>query len=371
MELRFHWMLPKAGEVTVGKPQTAQAAARYRIEATRSASPASRPDLEGWMHFARYAEQAGIESVLIALNRHEPDPFLISCALGQAARNLKFIVAYRSGLMQPTTFVQQLNTVSTLIDGRIALNIVAGSSTSEQRGYGDWLPHDDRYARAEEFLAVCNAFWRAEGEVDFDGDHYRVERGKLHTPFLAPGRRAPEIYVSGHSANAERLACAQGTCLLRAADSPDNLRPSVERIRQHGIEVCLRACVVCRPNRQEAFDVAASLLPDHNDTGPERSIAVKDDSQMYREALAVADRKNHWATRSLWTGLVPHYGPVWTALLGTPDDIAEAILEFEAIGVTQFILSGWPELDELVTFGQRVLPLVREAESRKAKNSVQ
>jgi alkanesulfonate monooxygenase len=87
---------------------------------------------------------------------------------------------------------------------------------------------------------------------------------------------------------------------------------------------------------------------------------------MYKEASAIAESADHWLTRSLWTGLTSHYGPVWTALLGTPDDIAQAILEFKAIGVTQFILSGWPELDEMMTFGQKVIPLVRETERREA-----
>src|SRR5205085_4427270 len=252
MNLRFHWMLPKGGEVALGAPQTAREAARYRIESTGSASPAPRPDMEGWGHFARHAEEAGIESVLISFSRYEPDPFLVACALGQATKKLKFIVAYRSGLMQPTTFVQQVNTLSALIGGRVALNIVAGSSVAEQRGYGDFLAHDERYARAEEFLAVRNSFWRANGEVDFDGKYYRVEKGRRHTPFVAPDRAAPEIYVSGHSEPAQRLVLAQGSCWLRVIDTPEKLQPVVARIRAHGIGVCLRLGLMCRPTREEA-----------------------------------------------------------------------------------------------------------------------
>lgn len=364
MGLRFHWMLPKGGEVSVDAPQTARDAARYRIQSTDRSSPAPRPDMKGWVHFAEHAERAGIESVLISFSRYEPDPLIVSCALGRATQKLKFIVAYRSGLMQPTIFVQQMNTLSAFIDGRVALNMVAGSSTAEQRGYGDYLPHDERYARAEEFLAVCNSFWRAEAEVDFDGIYYQVEKGKLQTPFLAPERRSPEIYISGHSENAEHLARTQGSCLLRVADNPARLQPSVARLRQQGIEVCLRMCVLCRPTREEAVKVAESLLPEQFNPKHERSVAIKDDSQMYREATTLADLGDHWLTRSLWTGLVPHYGPVWTTLLGTPQEITEALLEFKSIGVTQFIMSGWPELDEVVTFGQKVLPLVREAEEK-------
>ncbi|HEV7395815.1 MAG TPA: LLM class flavin-dependent oxidoreductase, partial [Pyrinomonadaceae bacterium] len=161
MNLRFHWMLPKGGEVALSKPQTPQEAARYRIQATASDSPAPRPDMKGWVRFAQHAEAAGIDSVLISFSRYEPDPFVVSCALGLATEKLKFIAAYRSGLMQPTTFVQQMNTLSALIQGRVSLNVVAGSSKAEQHGYGDFLAHDERYARAEEFLAVCHSFWRA------------------------------------------------------------------------------------------------------------------------------------------------------------------------------------------------------------------
>jgi alkanesulfonate monooxygenase len=296
------------------------------------------------------------------LSRYEPDPLLISCALGQATKKLKFISAYRSGLLQPASFVQQINSLSALIGGRVAVNIVAGSSTVEQHGYGDFLAHDQRYERAEEFLAVCNAFWRNEGEVNFEGRHYRVERGKLHTPFLAPDRTAPEIYVSGHSENAERLARNQGTCLLRVADDPDKLRQPVARVREQGIEVCLRMCVLSRPTREEAVSVAESLLPDRDGPAPQRSIAAKDDSQMYGESSALAGRGNNWLAGSLWAGLVPYHGPVWTTLLGTPKEIAGALIEYKEIGVTQFIMSGWPEVDEVVAFGRDVLPLVRRAE---------
>jgi alkanesulfonate monooxygenase len=370
MNLRFHWMLPKGGEVDVDRHQTAQEAAAYRIQAKNNNSPAPWPDMKGWVHFAQHAEEAGIESVLISFSRYEPDPLMVSCALGRATKKIKFIVAHRSGLMQPTTFVQQINTLSALIEGRVAFNMVAGSSTAEQRGFGDYLAHDDRYARAEEFLAVCHSFWRAEGKVSFDGKYYRVEQGKLYTPFLAPDRTAPEVYVSGHSEGAERLARAQGSCWLRVADAPDKLQPSVARIRQQGVEVCLRVCVLCRSTREEAVSVVQSLCPERDLLTQQRSMPIKDDSQMYREVRAIADQANTWPTRSLWTGLVPYHGPVWTTLLGTPGDIADALLEYKGIGVTQFILSGWPELDEVIAFGRKVLPLVREAEHRLERNPV-
>ena len=360
MSLRFHWMLPKGGEVMIDGGQSPRDAARYRIESMQSTSPAPRPDLPGWTHFARCAEEAGIESVLISFSRYEPDPFVVACALGQAVKKLKFIIAYRSGLMQPTTFVQQMNTVSALVQGRVAFNIVAGSSSEEQRGYGDYLSHDDRYARAEEFLAVCNAFWRADGDVDFEGKHYRVDQGKIATPFISSDhRKGPEIYVSGHSEPSEQLAYSQGSCWLRVAEDPVKLAPIVARARARGVGVCLRLCLLCRPTRAEAIDVAESLLPQNKQ---ESTTTLKDDSQMYQEGGRIRSDA-HWLNRSLWTGLVPHYGPVWTTLLGSPQDIAAALLEYERIGVTEFIISGWPEVDTVNVFGREVLPALRSLRS--------
>jgi alkanesulfonate monooxygenase len=356
--LRFHWMLPKAFEVRRDGAQTPRQAARYRIESTKIESPSPKPDMDGWLHFAKHAEDAGIESVLISFSRYEPEPFLVACAMGQETARLKYIVAYRSGLMGPTSFVQQINTLSALIGGRVAINIVAGSSAAEQRGYGDFLPHDERYDRAEEFLGAANAFWRNGAEVDFDGRYYHLEKGRLHTPFLAPDRRAPEIYVSGHSEQSMRLAATQGTCWLRAADTPETLRPSVARMRALGTDVCLRACVICRPTRDEAIRVAQSLLPDDRS---ESTIALKNDSRMHEESRAA----NEWLSRTLWGGLVPHYGPVWTTLIGTPEELADALLAWKEIGVDQFILSGWPEVDEVSIFGREVIPRVRDAERRQ------
>jgi alkanesulfonate monooxygenase len=136
------------------------------------------------------------------------------------------------------------------------------------------------------------------------------------------------------------------------------LAPIVARARARGVGVCLRLCLLCRPTREEAVEVAYSLLPEDSD---ESTTTLKDDSQMYREGKR--DKGNgdgsHWLNRSLWTGLVPHYGPVWSTLLGSPQELAEAFLEYERIGVTEFIISGWPEIDTVNVFGREVLPLIR------------
>ena len=332
-----------------------------RVLTTKATSPAALPDMDGWVQFARAAEASGIDSVLLSFSRYEPDTIFVTCAVGLATTKLKFIVAYRTGLIQPTSFVQQINTLSGLVGGRVALNIVAGSSTEEQRGYGDFLDHDERYARAEEYLTICRSFWGNSGEVDFDGKYCRVERGKLYTPFIAPDRTAPEIYVSGHSEQAQQLALTVGSCWVRLINTPENLRPLVTRFRQNGIEVCLRLCVICRPTRDEAIEAANSMLPSEDIGRQERQILSTSDSQTLQQALAAADNVG-WLNDHLWAGLVPYYGSSAITLLGSPDDLAESFLEYKRIGVTQFIIAGWPKLAEMVTFGRDVLPLIRKSE---------
>jgi alkanesulfonate monooxygenase len=349
-------MFPKGGEVGM---KTAQETSR--VATTKAGSAAALPDMEGWVRFARCAEEAGIESVLLSFSRYEPDTIFVACAVGQATRKLKFIVAYRLGLMQPATFVQQINTLSGVIDGRVSLNIVAGSSMVEQRGYGDFLEHDERYARAEEFLSVCRRFWANNGDVSFTGKYCRIEHGKLYTPFLAPDRTAPEVYVSGHSEQAQHLALTQGSCWVRLIDTPENLAPAVARFGEKGVEVCLRLCVVCRPTRAQALAAAEALLPPEEIGRQERSILVSSDSKTLKDALAAADDVG-WLNRNLWAGLVPYYGSSAITLVGSPEDLTDAFLEYKKIGVTQFIIAGWPKLDEMMIFGREVIPRVREAE---------
>jgi alkanesulfonate monooxygenase len=171
----------------------------------------------------------------------------------------------------------------------------------------------------------------------------------------------PEIYVAGHSDQARNLARSQGTCWLRLIDTPETLRPQVAMMREAGTEVCLRLCVVCRPTREEALQAALALLPDEKIGREERAILLRSDSRTLHDALAAADTRG-WLNDHLWAGLVPYYGSSAMTLVGTPDELARAFLAYGEIGVTQFIIAGWPKLDEMVRFGRDVLPIIRQRE---------
>src|SRR5262245_2967074 len=213
--LKFHWRLSYSGE-----GETTTWDRKFKIQD-------GVPHLEGQADFCRQAEEAGIDSLLVDFGYGTPDPMLLAAMLGQKVEKIKFILAYRSGLFAPPMFVQQLNTLSALIDGRLSLNIVAGYSPQEQRSYGDFLTHDERYARTEEFLAICRAFWRREGEVNFKGKYYNVEKGNLKARYISPDRAFPELFIGGGSEQARQLALRQGTCWMRLPDAPEAMRDSI------------------------------------------------------------------------------------------------------------------------------------------------
>jgi alkanesulfonate monooxygenase len=351
--LRFHWRLPQGGE-RAGASRAHQA----------SLPTSGLPDLNAQIPFARAAEQVGIDSLLIDFGWSKADPIMLAAALGMATTKIRFIIAHRSGLTCPTAFVQQMNTLSALINGRFSLNVVAGHSPAEQRGYGDLLPHDERYERTEEYLAICHAYWRRDGEVNFTGKHYTVEHGRLNTPFVSPDRAFPELLIAGNSPAAQRVSLTQGTCWMQLADSPARVAAGLGPVLQSGKDVGLRCAIIARPTREEAIDAAHALVAkagtEFDDKSKEAEFVKRTDSVSIRAINALSDTE--WLTPCLWTGAVRSHGAAAIALVGSVSDIASTLLEYGRIGVTQFIFSGWPNLDEMLFFGRHLLPLIREQE---------
>lgn len=348
---KFHWRLPYGGETSGG------------TWAHKFSTEDGMPDLQAQTEFCRRAEACGIDSLLTDFGYGKPDPMLLAATLGRATEKIKFILAYRSGLFSPTMFVQQLNTLSALIQGRLSLNIVAGYSPQEQHAYGDFLSHDERYERTEEFLAICRALWKPDGEVNFKGKYYQIEKGALKSRFVSSERAWPEIFVGGGSAQAQRLALKQGDCWMRLPDAPEKMRESVAAVLTGGVEVGLRLAIIARPTRREALEAAYAMTEGRErDREFVRASVRNMDSISFKAMFELSEAGAEWLTPSLWTGAARAYGPAAIALLGGPEEIAEAILEYKRLGVTQFIISGWPKLEQMVYFGEAILPAIREKE---------
>ena len=194
MSLHFHWFLPTNGDGRgiVGGGHGV---------ATGSAG-AIRPASLGYLgQIARSAEQLGFEAVLTPTGAWCEDAWLATGMLTEVTERLKFIVAFRPGLLSPTLAAQMAATFQRYSSGRLLLNVVTGGEAAEQRAYGDFLGKAQRYQRCAEFLDIVTRLWRGE-TVSHDGEHLRVEGARL-------SRRpdpVPPLYFGGSSAEAGPVA---------------------------------------------------------------------------------------------------------------------------------------------------------------------
>ncbi len=347
--LRFHWSLSHAGGTT-------------RI--SQLVKPWSKlPNFEAQLALCKKAEECEIDSVLMAIGSGRPDPLLLSLMLGQKTKKLNFLMAIRPGLISPTYFVQQINTLSHLIDGRVHINIVSGRSPQELRYYGDFLSHDERYQRTEEFLDICNAFWAGEGSVNFQGKFYQIENGKLDLPFTSPEKNKPEIFVGGNSAIAAEIAGKYADCLWMFPDGKEQTKPQIKSLLNKGKEVGLVVSLIARPTQQNAEESARKLVSKFDDKARQAigEFSKKTDSEGFQSVFSLSEQEeSSWITPYLWTGAVPYLGSPAIALVGSYENIAKAIIEYKAIGITQFLFMGWPELEEMTHFYEGVMPLIKE-----------
>jgi alkanesulfonate monooxygenase len=351
--LRFHWSLSQAGNTF-----------RRAVSAEELSGHLS---FEAQLELCQCADEQGIDSLLMAIGFTRPDPILLSTCLGLQTQRVKFMVACRPGLISPAAFVQQINTLSLFVDGRVHVNLVGGHTPRELQYYGDWLPRAERYARLDEFLTACRAFWEADGhEVNFAGRYYQIVKGRIPTPFSTNGARRPEIFLGGNSDESAELAVRHADCLWRFAEPPDTLAPKIESVLQAETEVGLLVSLIVRPTRDEAVQAACNLIGQFGEKAREvqRRFEQQTDAAAFASTYALCrENPTAWATGTLWTGAVPVLGAPAIALVGSAEEIACALLEYKEIGVTQFLFTGWPDLDEMTFFGRQVIPRVREREA--------
>ncbi|GIJ67129.1 LLM class flavin-dependent oxidoreductase [Virgisporangium ochraceum] len=352
--MTFHWFLPTSGDGHgVGSATVAAGAAAHERAAT-----------VGYLaRVALAAEKAGFAGALTPVGSGCPDPWLLCAAVAQYARRLRFLVAVRAGFTLPTLVAQQAQTFQAVTGGRLALNVVTGGDPTEQRAYGDFLDHDERYARTAEYVDVLR---RAGTGVtfDFDGEHYRVVAGGLNHA-LDP---APPIYFGGASPAAEAVAARSADVYLMWGEPPAAIAARVDRMRaraaDHGrtLRFGLRVHVIVRDTADEAWAQAARLLagmePARIAAARERFARMDSVGQARMTALTGADELE--IAPNLWAGIGLVREGAGTALVGAPDEVAARIAEYRAAGVDEFVLSGWPHVEEARRVGDLVLPRLRE-----------
>lgn len=345
MTVRIHWSLPlDSGQ-----------------QSASGGFDAGVVDVDTMISFAREAEEAGVDSLLMPMSCYMPDPIPLLAALLRETRRVRFILAYRPGLMSPTLLTQVINTLACMGQSRVDLNLVAGISPQEQAYYGDFLEHDDRYRRADEFLGIMQALWASREPVTFHGQHYQIEAATLG--LRHPGDSRPYIYVSGASAPAKALAEERADCWLCYGDLPAKVGVHAAPLLQAGKEVGLRLHVIARETREQALDAIAEMMarPDEKHRAFIKDFVSRCDSEAVKGSFRLAEQyPDHWPSPYLWTGAVPYRGGPAIAIVGSYQEVADYIREYERHGIRNFIFSGWPSRDEMRHFCCGVMPLLQK-----------
>jgi len=352
--LTAHWFLPTNGD------------GRHLVGgghgvATGSAG-AIRPAAIGYLaQIARAAEGLGFAGALTPTGAWCEDAWLTTAMLVPQTERLKFLVAFRPGSISPTLAAQQAATYQRHSGGRLLLNVVTGGESSEQRSYGDFLDKDDRYTRTGEFLQVVRALWRGE-TVTLDGEHVHVEEAAL-TRVPQP---VPPIYFGGSSPAAVAVAAAHAEVYLTWGEPPDQVAEKIARVRaaaaEHGRELRfgIRLHVITRDTAEAAWAEAQRLL-DALDPAAIEAVQAglarsESEGQRRMRALHGGSTANLEVAPNLWAGVGLVRGGAGTALVGSHTEVADRIAEYHALGIEEFVLSGYPHLEEAWWFGEGVLP---------------
>lgn len=330
--------------------------------------------LEYNQRLAQTAERAGFEYALSQIRftagygaeyQHESVSF--SQALLQATTKLKVLAAILPGPWHPAVVAKQIATIDHISNGRIAINVVSGWFKGEFTAIGEpWLEHDERYRRSNEFIRALKGIW-TQDNFTFKGDFYRFNDYTLQPkPVQKPH---PEIFQGGSSRAARDNAASVSDWYFTNGNTPENLKAQIDDIREkaarnnHKVRIGVNAFVIARDTEEEAKAVLEDIIK-HADAEAVRAFggAVKEAGKSSPEG------EGNWA-KSTFEDLVQYNDGFRTNLIGTPQQIAERIVELKSIGV-DLVLAGFLHfIEEVEYFGQKVLPLVRELEAKRQQRA--
>ncbi|MFF0300054.1 LLM class flavin-dependent oxidoreductase [Streptomyces sp. NPDC004562] len=352
--LTFHWFLPTNGDsrhvVGGGHGSPATASGRDRP-----------PSVAYLSRIAGAAEDLGFTGALTPTGAWCEDAWLTTAMVSRHTERLKFLVAFRPGAVSPTLAAQMASTFQRHTGGRLLLNVVTGGESQEQRAYGDFLDKDDRYRRTGEFLQIVRGLWEGKS-VDLVGEHLQVEDAKL----ARVPDPVPEVYSGGSSPLAGEVAARHADVYLTWGEPPAAVAEKIAwargLARAQGREprFGIRLHVITRDTAEQAWAEARRLL-DGFDTQTVRAVQAglaRSESEGQRRMLALHggradDLEIH---PNLWAGIGLVRGGAGTALVGSHDEVVERIEEYHRLGIDEFVLSGYPHLEEAYWFGENVLP---------------
>jgi len=327
-------------------------------------------DPEYVRRFARAHEDSDFDRVLIGYASFAPDNLQVAAYAAAHTERLGYLVAHRPGVVQPTVAARTYATLDRFSGGRIALHTITGNDDVEARRDGDHVVKADRYARTREYLQILKLAWTATEPFDYDGRFYRIEG---YIPAVKPAQepRIP-LYFGGSSPEAYEVGGAEADTYALFAQPLAQIAEEIERIRASaraagrddtpGVSVSFRP--ILGATEDEAWERAHRILETTKErvsqsailralnNGP-RSVG----SQRQLDAAARGERHD----RALWTPIAAATGAPGntTALVGTPETVAQALLDYVDIGVTTLLIRGFDPFDDAVDYGRELIPRVR------------
>ncbi|MGO4716288.1 LLM class flavin-dependent oxidoreductase [Bradyrhizobium sp. 2TAF24] len=326
--------------------------------------------LETLTTHARALEEHGWSGALIGTGWGRPDTFTVAAALAARTTTFEPLIAIRPGYWQPAHFASAAATLDQLTGGRVRINIVSGKD--HLAAYGDSEgDQDQRYARTKEFMRLVRRLW-TEVDVTYPGEYFQVT-GSTAAPRIKPrgDRRYPKLYFGGASEPAERVAATEADVQLFWGEPLDGVRERIERLKALSsrldrdlppLEFGLRITTLVRDTTEQAWaDAEAKVAEMAKSNG-----AGWHD---HRGAVAVGQRRlldlhtrGDVLDDNLYTapGRFGGGGAGTTWLVGSAQDVARSLRKYQALGITQFVLSDTPYLSEIKRQGDLLLPLLRD-----------
>lgn len=350
---------------------------------------------------SRAHEEAGFDRVLIGYGAVGPEGWAVAATVLHSTTRLKVLVAHRPGFMQPALLARKAATFDHLTGGgRTAIHFITGGDEADQRREGDFVPHDARYRRTGEVMALVRRIWAAEEAFDFEGEFFRYEGAFSSVKPTAPG--AIPMFFGGASAPAIAVGAAQADVYAFWGEPLEAAAARKRVIDEAAAAVgrTLRYSISFRPiiadNEREAWEkaewvaettAARIALAKQRMAGQESTYAGLGSQ---RHATFAIDRKTEGTTsvgrkrliemsraadvldERLFMKVANLTGAAGnsTALVGTPEQVAEAMLRYYDLGITAFILKGFDPLNDALDYGKRLLPLVRQGAAEKASEPV-
>lgn len=308
-------------------------------------SEGGRPvDLPYLQQVALAADSLGYYGVLIPTGKSCEDSWLVASALAPLTRRLRYLVAVRPGLQPPTLAARMATTLDRLSGGRLLINVVTGGDPVENKGDGIFLSHGERYQVTREFLDVYSRLLKGE-KVDYHGEHIHVEGAEVLFPPVQ--ENGPPLFFGGSSEEAIDVAADQIDTYLTWGEPPALVAEKLAIVRERAaargrtLQYGIRLHVIVRETEEEAWAAADRLIShlDDETIAQAQKIFARMDStgQARMSSLHKGSRDNLRIAPNLWAGVGLVRGGAGTALVGNPQQVAERIREYQALGITNFI----------------------------------